>query len=72
MKQIKGFWKKNSRYGNTVTVLIEDEEAMRANLMREMVGWSIQEAVRKFNQRLEAFGYQITGEVEHWIGDPYT
>ena len=70
MKEIKGYWRKNSAYGSTVSVLIEDEEAMRANLMREMSGWSVEDAVRKFNKRLEFFGYKIT-ETEHWIGDYY-
>lgn len=71
MTEIKGYWTKCSTYGKVVAVLIEDEQAMRACLMREMTGWNIQDAVRKFNKRLENFGYRITGEVEHWIGDPY-
>lgn len=70
MKEIKGYWRKCSAYGSVVAVLIKDEEAMMDNLMREMTGWSVEDAVRKFNKRLEVFGYRIV-ETEHWIGDEF-
>lgn len=63
MKEITGYASKAAPFGNTWIVRIKDLEAARTVLLNEMTGWSIEDAKKKFNQRLEPFGYRIT-EIE--------
>ena len=60
MKEITGYVGKVLAYGSTWTCRITDQEAMHECLLAEMVGWSAEDAVRKFNKRLAHFGYEIT------------
>lgn len=63
MKGIKGYARKATPYGQVWIIRIRDMEAARTINLNEMTGWSIEDARKKFNKRLEPFGHTI-GEVE--------
>jgi hypothetical protein len=70
MKAITGYWSKCDSRGEVVKVMIKDESAMTACNRNTQIGWTVKEAVKKFNDFLNFFGYEIT-HVEHWNGDEY-
>lgn len=61
---VHGEWRKTCKYGNTYEVRVahEDFEELhrRGCTHADMVGWSVQDALKKLNERLALWNIQIT------------
>ena len=62
--EVSGNWRKTCKYGNTYEVRV-DHECMeelhrRGCTIADMTGWSIEDALRKLNQRLAAWNITVT------------
>lgn len=61
---VSGNWRKCLKYGNVYEVRV-DHECMeelhsRGCTIADMTGWTIDDALRKLNQRLAAWNIQVT------------
>ena len=66
MKEIKGYYRRASKYGSVWVVTITDEDAMLAVNQNKMTGFGVEDAKHRFNEILAWAGYKIT-EVERDI-----
>ena len=62
---VTGNWRKCSRYGNVYEVRVDyecfEELERRGCTIADMTGWSVQDALRKLNQRLAPWNIQVIG-----------
>lgn len=62
--EVSGNWRKTCKYGNTYMVRVDyecmDELHKRGCTIADMIGWSVEDAMRKLNQRLAAWNIQVT------------
>ena len=62
--EVAGMWRKTFKYGNTYEVLIAYDDFCRCIergiTINSMIGWSIEDALRKLNERLEPWNIKVT------------
>ena len=62
--EVSGNWRKTCKYGNTYEVRVDyecmEELHRRGCTLADMTGWSVEDALRKLNQRLAAWNIQVT------------
>lgn len=62
--EVSGNWRKTCKYGNTYVVRVDyecmEELHRRGCTLADMIGWSVEDALRKLNQRLAAWNIQVT------------
>ena len=62
--EVSGKWRKVTKFGNTYEVYVDheymDELHRRGCTIGSMLGWSIEDALRILNKRLEPWNIQVT------------
>ena len=62
--EVSGNWRKTCKYGNTYVVRVDyecmEELHRRGCTLADMIGWSVEDALRKLNQRLASWNIQVT------------
>lgn len=68
MKKVNYSIDNNSGDIFTVTIRLEDREAMKACLMMRFTGFTLDDAIHNANKRLNVFGYEIGQKVPMGYG----